>query len=98
MTIELPSHRAHAILAIVAERDRQDILKAQGRFQYTCTDLAITDKDRCLTILTEEIGEVARELCDWRGTARDVEHVRRLRDELTQVAAIALAWLEGLGD
>ncbi len=40
-----------------------------------------------LPILTEEIGEVARALCD-------NESVEHLRDELIQVAAMAAAWAD----
>ena len=41
-----------------------------------------------LTILTEEVGEVAKAILE--SGADDV------RDELVQVAAVAVAWLEGL--
>jgi NTP pyrophosphatase (non-canonical NTP hydrolase) len=42
---------------------------------------------RWLAILVEEVGEVAKEIVDQ-------ESVGRLRMELVQVAATALAWLE----
>lgn len=46
------------------------------------------DRGMKLAILTEEVGEVARAMCD--GTA--------LRGELVQVAAMALSWAQSLED
>lgn len=43
-----------------------------------------------LAVLTEEVGEVARAICDDEGEVR-------LRAELIQVAAVAVAWAETLG-
>ncbi len=45
-----------------------------------------------LSVLTEEVGEVAREICEGWGTA----NIIRLRSELIQVAAVAISWLEAL--
>lgn len=45
--------------------------------------------DRRMTILTEEIGEVAREVLDDNG-------MHALHCELIQVAACAVAWLEAI--
>jgi len=42
-----------------------------------------------VAVLAEEVGEVARAVLD-------VEHTDRLRTELVQVAAVAVAWLEAL--
>lgn len=46
---------------------------------------------RWLPILVEEVGEVAREICDH---GYDRTH---LRDELIQVAAMAQAWADAIG-
>lgn len=70
---------------VTAERDRQDLLKANGKFEHTCAD-DITN-DRKLTILTEEFGEVARAI-------NDNMSPEEIFAELIQVAAIALAWCE----
>lgn len=70
---------------ILRERYRQNTLKAEGKFPYTCADHEITDSERAV-ILTEEIGEVCRAVHD--------ENPENLKEELVQVAAIALAWLE----
>ena len=57
---------------------------------------AVSESDR-LAILTEEIGEVAHELDEYRLGNRDDDDwkARRVR-ELIQVAAAALSWVEHL--
>lgn len=84
--------RERAVDAIVEERHRQNKLKADGKFAYTCADVIvgehrITSADK-LAILAEEFGEVARAVCEGDRV--------NLREELTQVAAVCLAWLEAL--
>jgi NTP pyrophosphatase (non-canonical NTP hydrolase) len=79
-----------ALDLILRERDRQDALKAAGKFDRTCAD-AMTEFER-LAVLAEEFGEVAKEVQPGQPV-----HVERLRAELSQVAAVCLAWLEGLG-
>jgi NTP pyrophosphatase (non-canonical NTP hydrolase) len=53
-----------------------------------------------MAILTEEIGEAAKEALEhhWSGTHYPVDHERlhRLRAELVQVAAVAVAMIESL--
>jgi hypothetical protein len=78
--------QAELVYQIMLERDRQDTLKAEGRFTHTCADLLPNEKR--LAVLAEEFGEVARAVCN-----RDANN---LREELVQVAAVALAWLEGV--
>ena len=50
-----------------------------------------------LPILVEEVGEVAREICELNHK-RDVfpRDLAKLRGELIQVAAVAVAWLEAI--
>lgn len=67
-----------------AERERQE-LKFPGR---TIADVAPLTK---LRILVEEVGEVAEAL-----DLEDANTERELRDELVQVAACAVGWLESL--
>lgn len=74
---------------VVNERRRQDKLKADGKFAWTCADKTIHN-DVKLKVLAEEFGEVARALCE-----SDTDN---LRTELVQVAAVAVAWLEALGE
>lgn len=50
-----------------------------------------------LPVLTEEVGEVARVLCEQiLGNLNDIEAVRELRSELIQVAAMTTAWITAL--
>ena len=74
-----------ALHAVRGAREAQDVMKLEGRFEFTCADDELSDDER-LTILVEEDGEVARAI-----------HQRlpgELRAELIQVAAVALAWIE----
>jgi NTP pyrophosphatase (non-canonical NTP hydrolase) len=73
-------------LEIVEERRRQDFLKSQGKFTHTCADAMPASMK--LAVLAEEFGEVARAVCE-----RDYAN---LREDLVQVAAVSLAWLEAL--
>lgn len=86
----MPSYLVHlgVMAAVSLERDRQEQLKHAGRFAHTCSDVELDELER-FAILVEEIGEVARALNDDQGRAR-------LRAELVQVAAVAVAWIEGL--
>lgn len=77
--------RGRVLANVDSERIRQEELKASGRFAYTCADAECTD-GQALAILVEEVGEVARAMCEGKG----------LRDELIQVAAVAVAWVERL--
>ena len=96
------------------ERDRQEDLKANGKFKYTCADAAMSNAERNL-VLNEEVGEVARailelnELTKERETSdagnQELQHIlalenqhglKHLKEELQQVAAVCVAWLEAL--
>ncbi len=83
---------------IAAERFRQEDLRRKGRFRYTCADgeLSLTEK---LAVLTEEVGEFARETMTQNGRrlARDTRGTPEgLYREIIQVAAVAAAIAEGL--
>lgn len=80
---------------VEAERNRQEQLKAEGKFLFTCADDAMADTER-LAVLTEEVGEVAREVLELQNLVEEKGDVDRLRTELVQVAAIAVAWVEAL--
>ena len=90
-TADLPTNR---VLKLVArERLRQAELKQSGKFTHTCADDGLAPGQR-LAILVEEVGEAARELCDAKPNS--LETHRRLKTELVQVAAVAVAWVEFL--
>ncbi len=82
-----------AILDMVAtERGRQELLKSQGKFEYSCADKGITHAE-CCTALAEEAGEVAHEVNEGIGKDRYIDK-RRLLKELIETAAVAVAWAE----
>jgi NTP pyrophosphatase (non-canonical NTP hydrolase) len=82
-----------AILDMVAtERGRQEFLKSQGKFTYTCADKEMTHAEAC-TVLMEEAGEVAHEVNEGIGSDRNIDK-RRLMKELIEVAAVAVSWAE----
>lgn len=72
-------------LEIQDERWRQECKVQTGKIPWDCADPSVED-DRKLAVLGEEFGEVAKALIEGDG----------LRDELIQVAAVALAWAESL--
>jgi len=79
----IPSNMAMVMVDIAAEREFQNSQHGESNKNNTDGDW--------LAILTEEIGEVAQALLHnkFGGT-----HAGTLRDELVQVAAVAVQWLE----
>lgn len=90
-----------AIEAILDERLRQDKLKEEGRFKYTCADQELSFTD-CMMVLMEEVGELCRAHLEASHLTFDrlADHVegkvgeQKVAEECTQVAAVALAMLE----
>lgn len=62
------------------ERERQESMRDAGTIGPVDTD------GERLAVLVEEVGEVARAMNDGKG----------LREELIQVAAVAVAWVEAI--
>ena len=90
-----PDGRAgEAVEAVYQERGRQEELKHKGKFAYTCADPEMTHPER-LAVLGEEFGEVCHEVNEGIGVGREV-NVAKLRKELIQVAAVAVAWAEAV--
>jgi hypothetical protein len=92
----------HVLKLVEIERRRQERLKAEGRFKYTCADPEMTN-DESYLVLGEEFGEVARQvLNDPSRTGErsyDGEYAKQdLINELVQVAAVSVAWAERLID
>jgi NTP pyrophosphatase (non-canonical NTP hydrolase) len=81
--------------AIDIERRLQDRYRDEGRFAYTCASPELSAIEK-LTIVAEEFGEVAHEVNEGIGPNREV-NVEKLRKELIQTAAVAVAWVESLG-
>ena len=83
---------------VVEERSRQEQLKQEGRFAYTCADTDVSDTEK-LVILAREFGEVAESVNvsgDKREKLLSLQTRSHLREELIQVAAVAVAWVESL--
>lgn len=99
---QILDRRAGIAEDIQRERARQDELKAAGKFRWTCADTAMLDSER-LAVLMEEVGEVAREVTEAIGKTLGEQTVeasarKRIREELVQVAAVCVAWIEGLAN
>ena len=85
---------ADVFTRITAERERQNLLLRQGKFSYTCAS-PVADPRRKLRVIVEELGEVAEAL--FRLEASECKANREhLIEELIQVAAVAVAWLDAL--
>lgn len=89
--------RSLVLAEVERERARQEQKcvdkRAEGLTWLTCGDPRMSHEKK-LAVLVEEVGEVARELCDARAERRKPSP--NLRVELVQVAAIAVAWAEAL--
>lgn len=93
-----------ALLDVGRERIRQEekCLEHRDKGWLTCADPDNDDGTR-LSILGEEFGEVARTMCDERvneyaagpieNRGRALEH---RREELVQLCAVAVAWIEAI--
>lgn len=83
------SRQQHIFNLIALERLRQDELFAEG---------AVIENDPFLwmAVLTEEVGEVAREVTGRTPLDRYTPKSNGLHKELIQVAAVAVAWLESI--
>jgi NTP pyrophosphatase (non-canonical NTP hydrolase) len=84
--------RRGVLLDVHRERERQDA-------KFPAAEGGFPDELR-LAILTEEVGEVAETWLEfqrraWQGGSRWKQN---LRDELVQVAAVAVRWIEALDE
>lgn len=77
------------------ERLRQKDLFRAGKIGFDCASPVVSD-DRKLRALTEELGEVAQEIDQIESGDNKKQARIRLKTELVQVAAVAIAWLEAL--
>jgi hypothetical protein len=95
---------ANVLLEVLDERRRQDRLKAEGRFDWTCADQGPSIAEKYVVLAREGVDEVVKAL-GRVARAVKVSGDRRaelaaahleLRAELIQTAAVAVAWVEGL--
>lgn len=107
-TVDVQFTRLAVMRDVSAERDRQEQLKRDGKFTFTCADTEESALEK-LPVLAEEFGEVAKEiteqLIELRKYQRDnleyplhrrIFRISELRKELIQVAAVCVAWCESL--
>ena len=79
--------------SVRAERERQEVLKAGRRDSYS-------DDERMFAVmrmLVEEVGEVTRILLVEQRLTND-RNDKELRKKLSQMAALAGAWIEALDE
>lgn len=105
MTDRPTKAQARIFAQIVLERERQRKLYSDGAFLFDCANPDV-HHDKKLRVLAEEFGEVAEAIDrieNHRPTysTEDIqkcfaEGMNHLREELTQVAAVATAWLESM--
>ena len=104
--------QAEIIGEIVGELHRQEQLRAAGKFLWTCADPAISNVRKLAVLaeefgeaareVTEEMIEYdksGRATSDIEGSVHDANQAAargRLRQELIQVAAVAVGWAEAL--
>lgn len=92
------NNRAEALLMVTTERDRQEKMKAEGRFKFTCADREMTDHE-FVAVLGEEFGEVCRQALTQPedALAHDTDgSLEGLLKETVHVAAVAVAKAEAL--
>jgi len=84
-----------ALYLVQDERRRQCNLKATGKFVYGPEDAELSDAE-LLTALAEEVGEASHEINETIGHPERLTYQQRirLRDELVQVAAVAVGRVE----
>lgn len=87
-TVEGPT--AHALTLVAEERARQDVKWKRVPGNWPDSD------GTKLAVLIEEVGEIARELLESGVIHRGKPPRAHLRDELVQVAAVAVSWIETL--
>lgn len=98
------SHTAFALSEVHKERWRQEQLKEAGKFPWSCADVIDPDTNCAipyaakLAVLAEEFGEVASIVCKLQAGREEAAQVsaKDLREELIQVAAVAVAWAESI--
>lgn len=78
---------------VFLERARQDKLKSEGRFKNTPNEASLF---KAHAMLSEEMGEIARCILSQSGEVQEKLTVDDLRKELIQLAAVAVAIVEGI--
>lgn len=87
------------VVALVYKERMRQLQLVGDKFPFDASNKKASLASK-LTILAEEFGEVSREVNEctislWKGKRTD-GHKKKLREELIQVAAVAVAWAESL--
>lgn len=92
-----PDDMARILSSVVIERARQEQLRLERKFRATCATIGPDQMTefQCFTVLGEEVGEVGRACLDMDDMNKCNADLR-LREELIQVAAVCVAWVERL--
>jgi hypothetical protein len=96
--LEVGTRLERCLIAVGSERKKQLLYQSQGKFKYTLSDPSC-DELTGVACLGEELGEVSRAVLNRQGLANDPEvdrSDRALYHELSQIAALAVAWMEKL--
>jgi NTP pyrophosphatase (non-canonical NTP hydrolase) len=96
--LEVGSRLMRALINVGTERYRQEHLKATGKFKQTLADPM--PEHESLSCILEEVGEVARIVLNRDDGGRHDQidaSDAALRKELSQIAALSVAWMERLG-
>jgi hypothetical protein len=83
----------HVLNEVAKERVRQDTLKREGKFRHTLNDRLMDDGEK-LACLAEELGEIGKAMLHNRMLVSDGGG--DIRTELIQLAALSVAWVEGI--
>lgn len=88
ISFDVPEFRMDVLKDVAFERIKQEQLRVAGKFSHTCASQQLKDGQK-LAVLVEEVGEVAKAINESSGSDS-------LRNELIQVAAVAIAWVESI--
>jgi NTP pyrophosphatase (non-canonical NTP hydrolase) len=84
---------------VCAERIRQELLRASGKFPWTCATIfpegPTISPEAKFAVLGEEFGEVARHVTE-QLIDRSRYQPAKMREELIQIAAVCVAWAEAI--
>jgi hypothetical protein len=84
------------LLVVHIERLRQERLKLEGRFKHTLADGELQDEFK-LAMVLEEVAEVGKNLLARAALVQDGDaSLEAIYTEVTQVAALSVAWMERL--
>jgi hypothetical protein len=96
-----PDEYGNSLRDVYQECLRQEDLKREGKFHWTCADTKQDPNQKAIlpsekfAVLSEEVGEVAKHIVE---SIIDPTRYnpKELRKELIQIAAVCVAWCEAI--